>query len=107
MVQWFDMFTRTMPLTRSEWGACVVAGSTVLLIAALLKMTGTALTKRIPFTKFVDEDKEGVDQLVQSINKYSNVQVNMPEQFRRGRGKKSKQSDGYDEMDDYKNFNNA
>lgn len=106
MVQWFGLFTRTTPLTRSEWGACVVAGSTVLLISALLKMTGSAITKRIPFTKFVDEDKEGVDQLVQSINKYSNVQVNIDADRFRRKGKK--QAAGYDEMgDDYKNFNNV
>jgi hypothetical protein len=57
MVQIFFAFTRTTPLTRSEWGACVVAGSSVLIISALLKMTGSKILKRIPFTKFIDEDK--------------------------------------------------
>lgn len=77
MVQIFWFMTRTTPLTRSEWGACVVAGSTVLLIAALLKMTGSRVLKKIPFTKFIDEDKEAQDGLVNAINKYSNVQVNV------------------------------
>jgi len=58
MVQVFFFMTRTTKLTRSEWGACVVAGSTVLLIAALLKMTGSRVLKKIPFTKFIDEDRE-------------------------------------------------
>jgi magnesium-transporting ATPase (P-type) len=58
MVQIFFAFTRTTPLTRSEWGACMVTGSTVLLVAALLKLTGSKVLKKIPFTKFIDEDKE-------------------------------------------------
>lgn len=43
-------------LERSEWGACMVAGSTVLLVSGLLKLTGKKLLEKIPFSRFVDEN---------------------------------------------------
>ena len=58
MVQWFSIFTRTTSLNKSEWGACIATGSTTLLVATFLKLTPKALLKKIPFTKFIDEDKE-------------------------------------------------
>merc|ERR1719223_338845 len=66
-VQWFHAFTRTTPLTREEWGACIIAGSTVLLVAPMLKLTGSAVLKRIPFTKFIDEDREMEDGFVDKV----------------------------------------
>jgi hypothetical protein len=71
MVQYIPSLTRSTPLTRSEWGACIVAGSMVIPIAALLKLTPTGLLKIIPFTKFIDEDKEVNDGLVDKITYYS------------------------------------
>lgn len=87
-VQWFSGLIRATPLNRSEWGACIVTGSTVLLIALLMKMTGKAILNKIPFTKFIDEDKEANDGMVNAITKYSNVQVNInPDMLKRGKGK--------------------
>lgn len=104
MVQWFHAFTRTTPLTRSEWGACVVAGSSNLIIAALLKLTGPGLLKKIPFTKFIDEDKEAQDQLVQSIAKINNTDVNFNTDFMKGR-KNKKTLEPEEGDNDYQNFN--
>ena len=91
-------------MTRGEWGACVVAGSTVLLVAALLKLTPKALLKAIPMTKFIDEDKEANDGMVNAITKYSNVQVNI--NMPKGK-KKGAATDGADDMgdNDYKAYN--
>lgn len=104
MVQWFHAFTKTTPLSRSEWGACVVAGCSIILIAALLKLTGPGLLKKIPFTKFIDEDKEAQDKLVQSIAKINNTDVNFNTDFMKG--KKNKKTLEPEEGDnDYQNFN--
>jgi hypothetical protein len=101
MVQIFYAFTRSTPLTTSEWGACATAGSTVILIAALLKMTGSKILKKIPFTKFIDEDREQQDGLVNAINKYSNVQVNINTDALR---RKKKAEEEYDEVADTDNY---
>jgi len=49
-VQLFGGITRTVPLSRSEWGACIVAGASVLLVAWLLKFIPKKVLKKIPFT---------------------------------------------------------
>lgn len=77
MVQYLFALTRTTPLTRSEWGACIVAGAMVIPVAALLKLTGPGLLRLIPFTKFVDEDKEVNDGMVTKITNFSNIQVDI------------------------------
>jgi len=63
LVQWFGGITRTLSLTRSEWGACISAGSSVLFVAWAIKFTPKSLLKKIPFAKFVDEDKQVNDKL--------------------------------------------
>lgn len=73
MVQYLFFVTRTEPLSRSEWGACIVAGSMVIPIAALVKIFGHFLLKLIPFTKFIDEDKEVTDGMVSKITNFSNI----------------------------------
>ena len=40
MVQIFYVFTRTTPLSKGEWGACITVGSSVLVVAFFLKLTG-------------------------------------------------------------------
>lgn len=55
-VQIFPGLFRVTVLERSEWGACMVAGSTVLLVSGLLKLTGKKLLEKIPFSRFVDEN---------------------------------------------------
>lgn len=72
-VQWFWFLSRTTPLNSYEWFACMFVGSSVIAIAYLLKLTGTFILSRIPFTKFVDEDKEMEDTLVSRITAAQNV----------------------------------
>jgi len=108
LVQYLYMFTRTTSLTRSEWGACIVAGGMVIPIAALLKLTGKGVLKKIPFTKFIDEDKHVEDGLVNKINNISNIQVDMrPDLI-----KAKKKDQGYNELegdndDNYQRENNV
>jgi hypothetical protein len=71
MVEYIPALTRSTPLNKSEWGACIMAGSLVIPVAALLKIFGKGLLKIIPFTKFIDEDKEVNDGLVDKITYYS------------------------------------
>lgn len=96
MVQILFVFTRTTPLNRSEWGACIVTGTTVIPIAAMLKMTGPGLLKKIPFTKFIDEDKEVEDGVVDNITKYTAVQVNIKADALTSK-KKGPQANEYDD----------
>lgn len=69
------MFTKTTPLTRSEWGACLLAGSTVIPIAFMLKYSGKGVLKMIPFSKFIDEDKVVEDGLVNKVTDLSSKKV--------------------------------
>jgi len=63
LVQIFTGVTRTARLEKSEWGACITAGSSVLLVAWCIKFTPKSLLKKIPFAKFVDEDKVVTDRI--------------------------------------------
>lgn len=65
LVQIFTGVTRTHRLGKSEWGACITAGSSVLVVAWAIKFTPKALLKKIPFAKFVDEDKVVTDRIAQ------------------------------------------
>lgn len=107
MVQILFFLTQTTPLTRSEWGACIITGSLVIPIAALLKLTGSGLLKLIPFTKFIDEDVKVNDGIASSITKISNMQVDInPDNF-----KGKKKTDGFepapDADDNYQRDNNV
>lgn len=82
-------------MTRSEWGACIVAGAMVIPVAALLKLTGPGLLRMIPFTKFIDEDKEVTDGMVTKITNFSNIQVDIKTDFAKGK----KKPEGYNELD--------
>ena len=72
MVQVFYVFTRTTPLSRGEWGACTLVGSSVIFVSLLLKKTGSRVLRYIPFTKFIDEDhvqESGfVDRIMEKAN---------------------------------------
>ena len=45
----------------------------VIPVAALFKLTGPGLLRIIPFTKFIDEDKEVTDGMVTKITNFSNI----------------------------------
>lgn len=106
MVEILSPFTRTVSLNKSEWGACIITGTTVLPIAFFLKRTPKSWLTKIPMTDFIDEDKEIKDGLVDNITKYSNVQVNINTDVLKG--KKGQQAAvTADEMkdDDYQSMN--
>jgi len=108
MVQYLSMFTRTTPLTRSEWGACIVAGGMVIPVAAMLKLTGPGLLKLIPFTKFIDEDKEVTDGMVTKITNFSNIQVEIKADAFKGKKKTEMQGEPEGDYDDnYQRENNV
>lgn len=53
----FGALAGTVPLTRSEWGACIAVGATPLLVGFLLKLTPEAWVARVPTGALVDEDR--------------------------------------------------
>ena len=53
-------------LTKSEWGACIVAGSSPLLISLILKVTPARWVELVPTSKFVNEDHSPKDNKVLS-----------------------------------------
>jgi len=58
---------RTVPLTRGEWGSCIVVGSTVLLWSALLKLTPDSLLTKLASNRFINEDEELKSKLLDGI----------------------------------------
>lgn len=58
ITQYASGLTRTTPLTRTEWGACIVVGATPLLVAVLLKLAPEAWTERVRLDRLVDEGKD-------------------------------------------------
>lgn len=78
MVQWFGGITRTTALTRSEWGACITTGATVLFFAWAIKFTPKGLLKKIPFTKFVDEDATTKDKFADMALALNDQKINVP-----------------------------
>ena len=56
MCQLFPGISHTVPMTKSEWGSCIVIGSTSLLISAILKLTPDSWIGKIPADRFVNED---------------------------------------------------
>lgn len=53
---YFPVIFRTLPLTRSEWGACIMVGSSTLAASALVKLTPEKWVK-IDADKFINEDQ--------------------------------------------------
>jgi len=77
MVQWFDFLTSTVSLSRSEWGACIFTGSTVLIVGFFLKFCKCLLHK-IPCTKYIDEDQVTNVAMVDKLMEASQAEVNIP-----------------------------
>ena len=51
-------------LTKSEWGACIAAGSSPLLISLILKITPARWIEMVPTSKFINEDNSPKDNKV-------------------------------------------
>merc|ERR1719453_209902 len=64
-INFFSTLTRTVELSVSEWGGCVILGSTTLLVSLLLKTTPGYWLKSIPYDSFIDEDKEETNEYVE------------------------------------------
>jgi len=58
----------------------------------MLKLTGSSLLKRIPFTKFIDEDTETQDGFVDKIAAVSTASISLP-----AKGSKKVKVDGVEE----------
>lgn len=71
----FSVMTRTTPLSKEEWGACLMLGSTSLLISALLKCTPRAWVDKFR-VKIVDEDAAVVgSKVLAAFEKVSAIEV--------------------------------
>jgi hypothetical protein len=66
-------------LTKSEWGACIAAGSTPLLISLILKVTPARWVELVPTSKFVNEDNSPKDNKVLSAWNNLNQDKNLKE----------------------------
>lgn len=47
LTQIFPAISRTTPLNRSQWGACIAVGSSPLVMAAILKLTPDAWMRKL------------------------------------------------------------
>jgi len=55
-------------MSKGEWGACIVVGSTVLLVSMIFKLIPLTLFERVfPFVKRVNEDKEETVKLMEKL----------------------------------------
>lgn len=77
MVEAFNNLAHTISLSRSEWGACIFTGSTVLVVGFLLKFCKCLLHK-IPCTKYIDEDQATSVALVDKLMEASQAEINIP-----------------------------
>jgi len=57
LIEWFPWVSRTVSLSRGEWGSSICVGATVLIVSALLKMTPESWVERISTDGLIDEDK--------------------------------------------------
>lgn len=65
---YFSFIFRTVPMSRTEWGSCIVIGSTVLLWAALLKFLPDRWFKCLENNKIIDEDKKTDSFIVKKLD---------------------------------------
>ena len=75
VTQLTPVVTRTFAMDHEEWGACLMLGSTPLLISALLKCTPKAWVDKFK-VKMLDETKAVDDsKLLQTFNKVAATSV--------------------------------
>jgi hypothetical protein len=51
-------------LSKGEWGACIAAGSTPLIISFILKLTPQAWVDLVPTDRLVDEDHKADNKVL-------------------------------------------
>jgi len=64
----FSSIAGCLPLEKGEWGACLVVGSTPLLISVLLKLTPGHWVDRIPTEKLANENSRKKSVIVDGFN---------------------------------------
>lgn len=86
---YFRAVFRTVPLERSEWGACIVMGSTTLLASALIKLTPEKWVN-INTDGFINEDAAAgggvLDRLDKLNKKQPHTQKKNEEETKEGEG---------------------
>jgi len=90
---YFPAFTRTSPLTLSEWGGCLAVGASPLGVAALLKMTPIALFDRMKVDKLIDENKASEENAM--MKAYNNTKKIKVTDFKKGNTKKDEEDDNF------------
>jgi hypothetical protein len=55
-------------LSRGEWGACIAAGSTPLIVSLVLKLTPQSWVDSIPVHKFIAEDEKSDHKVLKAWN---------------------------------------
>jgi hypothetical protein len=81
MVHYVPLIVRAHSISRSEWGSCIVIGSTTLIIGPLIKkiLSIFGAGKFAFMYKFFDENKEVKDnKILQAYDKTANIKVNIP-----------------------------
>jgi hypothetical protein len=64
----FSSISGCKPLNKGEWGACLVVGSTPLLISVLLKLTPGSWVDRIPTENLANENARKKSVIVDAFN---------------------------------------
>lgn len=59
----------TRHMTKGEWGACIMVGSTPLLIAFILKWTPVAWVEKIPSSRLINEDYKLDNKVLSAFKK--------------------------------------
>jgi len=84
---------KTAALSKSEWGGCIVLGSTPLLVSFLLKLTPDTLLDRFAKARLFDENMATTNALVSKFNEVNSYKVG---------GETAGKAEGYQRMKDEK-----
>jgi hypothetical protein len=74
----FSSIAGCKPLDKGEWGACLVVGSTPLLISVLLKLTPGSWVDRIPTDNLANENARKKSIVVDSFNAIQGAPTQKP-----------------------------
>ena len=90
LVNYFSGISQTIPLTRSEWGSCIVVGTSALLISFIVKCTPEKWVEGVDASKFINEDKEVNNKVLSTYQKAADAAA---PPSNRGSQQQEKQSD--------------
>lgn len=78
--QYFSFIFRTIPLDRTEWGSCIVVGSTVLIQGAVLKLLPESWFSRLNTSKLVNEDEENDNTILKKMHEQKKPVAQTPDE---------------------------